>query len=161
MQICRFYENEFPSVSDLVVVNIMNINTFGATVKLLEYNLQGFVPIQELQKNRKVGENTVIYVSNLNPLVGSEILVHEYDKERISARFKKSLQVHGILFRLAEKSGMDLEQIYIRLGWPLYRKYGHAIEGLKLLVENKDALDNHIEYREMKNCLVELVRQRL
>ncbi len=36
---------------------------------------------------------------------------------------------------VAEASHQDLESIYTAFGWPLYRKYGHAYEGMKLALK--------------------------
>ena len=35
---CRFYENEFPDVEDVVIVEVKQIADMGAYVQLLEYN---------------------------------------------------------------------------------------------------------------------------
>lgn len=35
---CRFYENEFPEVEDVVIVEVKQIADMGAYVQLLEYN---------------------------------------------------------------------------------------------------------------------------
>ena len=35
---CRYYENKFPELEDLVMVNVRNIQEMGAYVHLLEYN---------------------------------------------------------------------------------------------------------------------------
>ena len=35
---CRYYENEFPEVEDVVIVEVTQIADMGAYVKLLEYN---------------------------------------------------------------------------------------------------------------------------
>ncbi|KAK1381526.1 hypothetical protein POM88_028270 [Heracleum sosnowskyi] len=32
------------------------------------------------------------------------------------------------------------EDLYIHVGWPLYRKYGHAFEALKLIVTDRDSM---------------------
>ncbi len=37
---CRFYENQYPAVDDLVLVNVRSIAEMGAYVSLLEYNNQ-------------------------------------------------------------------------------------------------------------------------
>jgi len=35
---------------------------------------------------------------------------------------------------VAEKQGLVLEQFYEQVGWPLYKKYGHAFDAFKLAV---------------------------
>lgn len=38
MQDCRMYENEYPEVDSLVMIQVTNIAEMGAYVQLLEYN---------------------------------------------------------------------------------------------------------------------------
>ncbi len=52
---CRYYENDWPEVEDVVAVQIVSKSEDGAVVKLVEYNgLQGFVPLTEVSKSGKV-----------------------------------------------------------------------------------------------------------
>ena len=46
---CRFYENQFPAIDELVVVQVRQIAEMGAYVKLLEYdNIEGMILLSEL-----------------------------------------------------------------------------------------------------------------
>ena len=50
---CRFYEDKFPEVDSLVVVNVKQVSEMGAYVKLLEYdNMDGMVLLSELSRRR-------------------------------------------------------------------------------------------------------------
>jgi translation initiation factor 2 subunit 1 len=49
---------------------------------------------------------------------------------------------------VAETLEIDLEPIYQRIGWPLYRKYGHAFEAFKLVVADPDAILDVLTYEE-------------
>ncbi|RUS28063.1 eukaryotic translation initiation factor 2 subunit 1 [Jimgerdemannia flammicorona] len=69
--LCRMYENEFPKVDDLVMVNVRQIADMGAYVKLLEYNdREGMILLSELSRRRirsvqkliRVGRNEVVVV---------------------------------------------------------------------------------------------------
>jgi len=45
----RFYENQFPAIDELVVVQVRQIAEMGAYVKLLEYdNIEGMILLSEL-----------------------------------------------------------------------------------------------------------------
>jgi translation initiation factor 2 subunit 1 len=68
---CRFYENQFPAVDELVVVQVRQIAEMGAYVKLLEYdNIEGMILLSELSRRRirsinkliRVGRNEVVVV---------------------------------------------------------------------------------------------------
>lgn len=49
-------------------------------------------------------------------------------------KFMKSKAVHSIMRHIAEKHGMPLEQLYQMVGWPLYKKFGHAYDAFKLAI---------------------------
>ena len=36
---------------------------------------------------------------------------------------------------VAEKQGLNLEEFYRAVAWPLYKKYGHAYDAFKLAVQ--------------------------
>jgi translation initiation factor 2 subunit 1 len=68
---CRFYENPYPNVDDLVMVQVRQIAEMGAYVKLLEYdNIEGMILLSELSRRRirsinkliRVGRNEVVVV---------------------------------------------------------------------------------------------------
>jgi translation initiation factor 2 subunit 1 len=57
-------------------------------------------------------------------------------------RFNKAKAVHGVLRHLAERRKLYLEDLYEKIGWPLYRKYGHAFDAFKLAIsDDKNAGD--------------------
>ena len=46
--------------------------------------------------------------------------------------------VHSILRHVAEKTKTPIESLYQTIGWPLNRKYGHALDAFKLSITNPD-----------------------
>lgn len=52
-------------------------------------------------------------------------------------RYNKAKAVHGVLRHLAEKRKLYLEDLYERIGWPLYRKYGHAFDAFKVALADE------------------------
>ncbi|RRT34798.1 hypothetical protein B296_00036772 [Ensete ventricosum] len=50
------------------------------------------------------------------------------DIEACEERYNRNKLVHSIMRHVAETLDIDLEELYIHIGWPLYRKYGHAFE---------------------------------
>jgi translation initiation factor 2 alpha subunit (eIF-2alpha) len=65
------YENKYPEVDDLVMVNVRQIAEMGAYVHLLEYNnIEGMILLSELSRRRirsiqkliRVGRNEVVVV---------------------------------------------------------------------------------------------------
>lgn len=62
------------------------------------------------------------------------------DIEKCEDRFNKAKAVHGVLRQVAEARKVKLETLYQTIGWPLYKKYGHAYDAFKiaLSVENDE-----------------------
>ncbi len=50
---CRMYENKYPDVDDVVMVQVKSIAEMGAYVSLLEYNgIEGMILLSELSRRR-------------------------------------------------------------------------------------------------------------
>ena len=50
---CRFYEQRYPEIDDVVMVNVRSIADMGAYVHLLEYNnIEGMILLSELSRRR-------------------------------------------------------------------------------------------------------------
>ena len=43
-------------------------------------------------------------------------------------RYNKAKAVHSVLRHVADQHGLWLEDLYKQVGWPLYRKHGHAFD---------------------------------
>ena len=141
---CRFYENKYPEVEELTVVNVRQIAEMGAYVRLLEYdNAEGMILLSELSRRRirsiqklvRVGRNEVVVVLRVDKEKGyidlSKRRVSPEDIAKCEDRYNKAKSVHSIMRVVAEKHSMPLEELYETVGWPLYRKYGHAYEAFK------------------------------
>lgn len=146
---CRFYENKYPEVDEVVMVNVQEIAEMGAYVKLLEYdNIEGMVLLSELLRRRirsiqkliRVGKNEVAVVLRVDKEKGyidlSKRRVSQEDIIKCDERYNKLKAVHLILRHCAEKFGLPLEELYRTIGWPLNRKYGHAYDAFKLLIND-------------------------
>ncbi|KAI3864932.1 hypothetical protein MKW92_005949 [Papaver armeniacum] len=66
--------------------------------------------------------------------------VTEEDIATCEERYHKSKLVHSITRHVAETTQLDLEDLYIHFGWPLYRMYGHAYEAFRLIVADPDTI---------------------
>jgi translation initiation factor 2 subunit 1 len=54
-------------------------------------------------------------------------------------RYNKAKAVHGVLRHVAERRKYHLEDLYEKIGWPLYKKYGHAFDAFKLAISEEAA----------------------
>lgn len=60
------------------------------------------------------------------------------DIVKCEERYNKSKMVHSILRHVAEKTKTPIEELYQAIGWPLNKKYGHAVDAFKLSITNPD-----------------------
>jgi len=112
---CRMYENQFPEVDDLVMVNVKSIAEMGAYVSLLEYNdIEGMILLSELSRRRirsinkliRVGKQEVVVVLRVDKEKGyidlSKRRVSPEDVTKCEEKFNKSKTVHSIMRHVAE-----------------------------------------------------------
>eukprot|EP00980_Cylindrotheca_fusiformis_P009740 scaffold2149_cov187-Cylindrotheca_fusiformis.AAC.18 len=174
----RFYENKYPEVESVVMVNVRNIADMGAYVSLLEYNnIEGMILLSELSRRRirsihkliRVNRNEVVMVLRVDKEKGyidlSKRRVSPEDVAKCEDRFNKAKAVHGVLRHLAERRKYYLEDLYEKIGWPLYKKYGHAYDAFKLAIsEDKNAGDPFAELdvpQDLKDELKTYILRRL
>ncbi|KAI3908525.1 hypothetical protein MKX01_009327 [Papaver californicum] len=159
---CRMYESRYPEVDMAVMIQVKNIADMGAYVSLLEYNnIEGMILFSELSRRRirsvssliKVGRQEPVMVLRVDKDKGyidlSKRRVAEEDIATCEERYNKSKLVHSIMRHVAETMQLDLEDLYIHVGWPLYRRYGHAFEAFKLIVSDPDTILDSLT-REVK-----------
>ncbi|CAN6462419.1 unnamed protein product [Victoria cruziana] len=159
---CRMYEAKYPEVDQAVMIQVKDIADMGAYVSLLEYNnIEGMILFSELSRRRIRSVSSLIRVGRQEPVMVlrvdkekgyidlSKRRVSEEDIQTCEERYNKSKLVHSIMRHVAETMQMDLEDLYIHVGWPLYRKYGHAFEAFKLIVSDPDSILDSLT-REIK-----------
>jgi translation initiation factor 2 subunit 1 len=174
----RFYENKYPEIESVVMVNVRNIADMGAYVSLLEYNnIEGMILLSELSRRRirsihkliRVNRNEVVMVLRVDKEKGyidlSKRRVSPEDVAACEDRFNKARAVHGVLRYLAERRKFHLEDLYEKIGWPLYRKFGHAYDAFKLAIsEDKNSGDPFVDLdvsQELKDELKAYILRRL
>lgn len=65
---CRMYEEKYPEVDEVVMVQVKSIAEMGAYVSLLEYNnIDGMILLSELSRRRIRSVNKLIKVRSLVP----------------------------------------------------------------------------------------------
>lgn len=155
---CRFYEAKYPEIESLVMVNVRTIADMGAYVSLLEYNnIEGLILLSELSRRRirsinkliRVGRNEVAMVLRVDKDKGyidlSKRRVSPEDVAACEDKFNKAKAVHGVLRHLAERRKFHLTELYERIAWPLYRKYGHAYDAFKIALAEETGGDTGAE----------------
>ncbi|ANQ05906.1 Eukaryotic translation initiation factor 2 alpha subunit [Plasmodium coatneyi] len=172
---CRFYEKKFPEVDDLIMVKVNRIEDMGAYVSILEYNdMEGMILMSELSKRRfrsvnkliRVGRHEVVLVLRVDSQKGyidlSKRRVSPKDILKCEEHFSKSKKVHQTVRHVAQKHNMTVEELNRIAIWPLYKKYGHALDALKEATVNPEAVFKGIELNEdVKNSLLADIQLRL
>eukprot|EP00696_Hemimastix_kukwesjijk_P006766 gnl/Hemi2/18580_TR6142_c0_g1_i1.p1 gnl/Hemi2/18580_TR6142_c0_g1~~gnl/Hemi2/18580_TR6142_c0_g1_i1.p1 ORF type:complete len:334 (-),score=110.39 gnl/Hemi2/18580_TR6142_c0_g1_i1:225-1226(-) len=171
---CRMYEERFPEVDQLVMVNVRSIAEMGAYVCLLEYNeMEGMILLSELSRRRfrsitkliRVGKNEVVVVMRVDKEKGyidlSKRRVTPEDVVKLEQKYNKSKAVHSIMRHVAESTGRNLEELYQIVGWPLYKKYGHAYDAFSLAVNDTNICEGIDVPQEIVEALMSNIRRRL
>ncbi|KAJ7454873.1 eukaryotic translation initiation factor 2 subunit alpha [Mycena latifolia] len=117
----RYYQQRYPEVDELVMVQVRQIAEMGAYVKLLEYDgTEGMILLSELSRRRirsvqkliRVGRNEVVVVLRVDKEKGyidlSKRRVSPEDITRCEERYMKSKSVASILRHVASKLGGDV-----------------------------------------------------
>ncbi|KAL9038692.1 MAG: hypothetical protein Q9180_002979 [Flavoplaca navasiana] len=172
---CRFYEEKYPDIDSFVMVNVPQIAEMGAYVKLLEYdNIDGMILLSELSRRRirsiqkliRVGRNEVVVVLRVDKEKGyidlSKRRVSPEDIIKCEERFNKGKMVASIMRHVAEKTRTPMETLYADIGWPLNKKYGHAVDAFKLSITNPEVW-NEVSFPSevVKNELQTYIAKRL
>eukprot|EP00921_Rhytidocystis_pertsovi_P026270 GHVQ01042371.1.p2 GENE.GHVQ01042371.1~~GHVQ01042371.1.p2 ORF type:complete len:351 (+),score=73.77 GHVQ01042371.1:129-1181(+) len=172
---CRFYERQFPETEELVMVKVNRIEEMGAYVSLLEYNdVEGMILMSELSKRRfrsvnkliRVGRHEVVMVLRVDSQKGyidlSKRRVSPEDLVTCEERFSKSKKVHKTVRHVAQKHGMRVDELNAKVIWPLYKKYGHALDALKEAALDPDEVFKDLDVDgELKESLIQDIKLRL
>ncbi|OEH76357.1 eukaryotic translation initiation factor 2 alpha [Cyclospora cayetanensis] len=171
----RFYERKFPNLEELVMVKVQRIAEMGAYVSLLEYNnMEGMILMSELSKRRfrsvtklvKVGRLEAVMVLRVDAVKGyidlSKSRVSPEDIVKCEERYSKGKKVHQTVRHVALKHKLRVDELNAKVIWPLYEKYGHALDALKAAALDPDEVFGGLEVAEdVKQSLIQDIQLRL
>ena len=176
---CRFYEQQYPQVDELVMAEVKSIEEMGAYVALKEYNnIEGMILLSELSRRRIRSINKIIRVGRLECVmvlrVDQEKGYIDLSKRRVSEeevgkceeRYQKAKTVHSILRHVAEvRPEIDkLEDLYVKFGWPVEKKHGNAYDAFKkamTLNDDKLLFQGLSIEEDLQKCIMENIRKRM
>lgn len=157
----RFYEQTFPELEDVVVVQVKRIVPMGAYVSLLEYDGQeGMMLLSELSKRRirsvskllKVGRTEICMVLRVDEDKGyvdlSKRRVAPEDATAKEESFAKAKAVHGIMRHVASMNEIEVEELCNKVSWPLYAKYKDAFEAFRRHINDEINLWDEIDFSQ-------------
>jgi len=178
---CRFYEQPYPEIDDVVMVNVRSIADMGAYVHLLEYNnIEGMILLSELSRRRIRSINKLIRVGRTEPVVVirvdkekgyidlSKRRVSKEDIERCTEKYSKAKAVNSIVRHVAEilglKTNEELEDLYKKTAWYFEtraKKQGSAYDYFKQSVADPTLLNSLDLDEATKAVLVENIQRKL
>merc|ERR1712062_421444 len=178
---CRFYEQKFPEIEDVVMVNVRSIADMGAYVHLLEYNnIEGMILLSELSRRRIRSISKLIRVGRTEPVVVirvdkdkgyidlSKRRVSPEDVERCTEVFSKAKAVNSILRHVAAilgyKSSDELEELYKKTAWHFEaktKKKGSSYDWFKQAVQDPALFDECGLDENTKKVLLDNIQQKL
>lgn len=175
---CRFYEQKFPEVDDVVMVTVRSIAEMGAYVTLAEYdNVEGMILLSELSRRRirsiqkliRVGRSECVVVLRVDKEKGyidlSKRRVSAEEARKCEEKFNKGKAVNSILRHVAEVTNADIETLYKESAWKLDKKFGgpaRSYDAFRLAITEDPSIFDQIELDgKLKDSLVDNIRRRL
>jgi len=164
-----------PEKDELVMCKIVSIDDMGVICNLLEYNnLEGFLPLSEISRKRirsvlrhvREGQKQVLQVLRVDTERKFTDLSKKYitpsERETGTDKYNKGKTVHSISKFLAEKHGIDLDEVKKILIYPLYKKFGHPFDAFKLLsFQDVDIYAGMEVDPKLKEDLIAIVKKRM
>mmetsp|Transcript_97764 Transcript_97764/g.315626 ORF Transcript_97764/g.315626 Transcript_97764/m.315626 type:complete len:336 (+) Transcript_97764:61-1068(+) len=157
----RFYEAEFPELEEVVVVQVKRIVEMGAYVSLLEYDgKEGMMLLSELSKRRirsvskllRVGRTEICMVLRVDKEKGYiDLSKRRVDPEDATAKeeqFAKAKAVHGIMRHVAQMNNIPVEELCMKVSWPLYAKYQDAHEAFRKHINEELNLWEELDFSQ-------------
>lgn len=149
---CRFYEQNYPDLDDLVMVKVRTIQPTAAYCHLLEYNnCEGMIPLSEVSRRRirsigkhlRIGKTEAVQVFRVDKEKGyidlSKKKVTADDIAQAEDRYNNAKAVHSIMSHVGMEwcknpkcDVANLEQLYELVGWPLARKFGTCFDAFRI-----------------------------
>lgn len=173
---CRFYEDEYPKVDDVVMVVVRRVADMGAYVQLMEYNgIEGLILSSELSKRRirsiqklvRVGKIEAVKVLRLDREKGfidlSKKVVRPEEITGCEEHYSKSKAVQSVMRHLAMSTGKTLTEVCESVSWPLYKKYGHAYDAFQMAVKGEEDIFAEMPEitADVKEKLIENIKRKL
>ena len=77
--------------------------------------------------------------------------------------YSKSKRVHNIMKSVAQRLKIELELLYVKLGWPLYRDFEHAFEAFKEMMntDNYSILNKYDISDEYKKVFIDVIKVKM
>src|SRR5947207_4397716 len=132
---------EYDNIDGMILLSELSERRIRGIQKLIQVGRNEVVVVLRVDKEKGM---TIAFVKALCSVTNNALNVGYIDlsKRRVSPedvvkceeRYNKSKMVHSILRHVAEKTKTPIESLYQDIGWPLNKKYGHAVDAFKLSI---------------------------
>lgn len=172
---CRYYRKKYPEVDELVMVTVRRIADMGAYVGLKEYDdIEGMILLSELSRRRirsiqkliRVGRDEVAIVLRVDKEKGyidlSKRRVSSDDVVALENKYNSSKIVQAIMRNVAEKNNVSLVELHEAITWPLYDKFGHALDAFKKAITDPEDVFKELSVpNDIYQSLMKSIRRKL
>lgn len=130
---------EYDNIDGMILLSELSRRRIRSIQKLIRVGRNEVVVVLRVDKEK--GEHTAMQRTETNQLK-FKLGYIDLSKRRVSAedivkceeRFNKGKMVASIMRHVAEKTKTPMETLYSEIGWPLNKKYGHAVDAFKLSI---------------------------
>ena len=131
MNYFRFYKNELPSIGDLVMCKVKQVNDINAYVDLLEYNISGSILLSELSRKSRVNVKKMIYEgkeeiyevikldSDKKHIDLSKKNINVQEIEEFKSKYSKYRAIFNIMMKCSIEYKQDIDMLYREVVWIL------------------------------------------
>ena len=139
---------EWPDVGDFVIATVERITSYGAYVRLDEYDKEGLLHVSEVASRwvRNIrdyvreGQKVVLKVLRVHPEKGQVDLsrrrVTKRDKKEKLLSWKKDRKAESLLRTASEKLNISFEEAYKQAGALIENAFGDLHDGLEKTAKN-------------------------
>jgi len=170
----EFKKPKLPDVGDSVIATVVKITSYGAYVKLDEYDTEGLLHISEVSSSwvrniRDVvreGQKVVLKVLRVDAEKGHVDLslrrVTKREKKEKLLSWKKDRKADSLLRSVSEKLNIPIEEIREKAGALIEKEFGELYEGLeKTAKEGADVLLKLGVPKDIAITLEEIVKEKI
>ncbi|KAK1350564.1 subunit alpha of translation initiation factor 2 [Hamiltosporidium tvaerminnensis] len=163
---CRFYENEYPNIGEIVVGRITKVTDLGVYLDLLEYNnLEGLIVIGELTKKRirniqqhvKIGKIDVGFVIRVDKdkryIDLSRKKVTKEDQDMCLKKYAINKISHNVMVLVAKKTNVQLLKLYEDFGWKKVQEHGTLYNYFSKIMNNIENVENNEFGKILFECI--------
>ena len=132
---------EFDNIDGMILLSELSRRRIRSIQKLIRVGRNEVVVVLRVDKEKGMYDSTFL-MKEAGSLAEGRSGYIDLSKRRVSPedivkceeRYNKSKMVHSIMRHVAEKTNTPIEELYQSLGWPLNKKYGHAVDAFKLSI---------------------------